>query len=45
MYDKTIAEQSRALAAGDISSTELTQSYLDRIKQFDGELKQLYYGD
>ena len=38
MYDKTIAEQSRALAAGDISSTELTQSYLERIKQFDGEL-------
>ena len=38
MYDKTIAEQSRALAAGDISGTELTQSYLERIRQFDGEL-------
>ena len=38
MYDKTIAEQSRALAAGDISSTELTQSYLERIRQLDGEL-------
>ena len=38
MYDKTIAEQSRALAAGDISSAELTQSYLERIKQFDGKL-------
>ena len=37
MY-KTIAEQSRALAGGKISSVELTQSYLDRIKKLDGEL-------
>ena len=38
MYDKTIAEQSRALASGELSSVELTQSYLERIKQLDGEL-------
>ncbi len=38
MYDKTIAEQSRALADGEISSVELTSSYLDRIKKLDGEL-------
>ena len=38
MYEKTIAEQSRALADGEVSSVELTQSYLDRIKQLDGEL-------
>ena len=38
MYDKSISEQSRALAAGEISSVELTQSYIDRIKQLDGEL-------
>ena len=38
MYDKTIAEQSRALASGEISSVELTQTYLDRIKQFDGDI-------
>ena len=37
MY-KTIAEQSRALADGEISSVELTQSYLDRIEKLDGEL-------
>ncbi len=35
MYDKTLAEQSRALASGEVSSVELTQSYLDRIKQLD----------
>ena len=35
MYDKTLAEQSRALAKGTISSVELTQSYLNRIKQLD----------
>ncbi len=38
MYDKTIAEQSRALARGELSSVELTQSYLDRIRQFDGDI-------
>ncbi|MFK0571010.1 amidase, partial [Endozoicomonas sp.] len=38
MYDKTIAEQSQALASGEISSVELTQHYLDRIKQFDGDI-------
>ncbi|WP_422468741.1 amidase, partial [Endozoicomonas sp. ALC013] len=38
MYDKTIAEQSRALASGEISSVELTQTYLDRIRQFDGDI-------
>ncbi|WP_263078225.1 Asp-tRNA(Asn)/Glu-tRNA(Gln) amidotransferase subunit GatA [Endozoicomonas sp. Mp262] len=35
MYDKTLAEQSRALADGKISSVELTQSYLERIRQLD----------
>lgn len=38
MYNKTIAEQSRALANGDISSVELTQLYLDRIEKFDGDI-------
>ena len=31
MIEKTVAELSAALAAGDISSVELTQAYLDRI--------------
>ncbi len=38
MYNKTIAEQSRALADGKISSVELTQSYLDRINTLDDKL-------
>ncbi len=38
MYSKSLAEQSAALASGDISSVELTQLYLDRIKRHDGEL-------
>ena len=38
MHHKTITEQSRALASGDISSVELTQSYLDRIHQLDNSL-------
>ncbi|MGB1270727.1 MAG: Asp-tRNA(Asn)/Glu-tRNA(Gln) amidotransferase subunit GatA [Endozoicomonas sp.] len=38
MHDKTIAEQSQALASGKISSVELTRSYLDRIQQLDTEL-------
>ncbi|MDP0589159.1 MAG: Asp-tRNA(Asn)/Glu-tRNA(Gln) amidotransferase subunit GatA [Candidatus Endonucleobacter bathymodioli] len=35
MHDKTLAEQSRALAAGAISSIELTKCYLERIKRLD----------
>ncbi|HSW69807.1 MAG TPA: Asp-tRNA(Asn)/Glu-tRNA(Gln) amidotransferase subunit GatA [Gammaproteobacteria bacterium] len=35
---KTIAELSRDLAAKKISSVELTQYFLDRIKNFDGKL-------
>ncbi|WP_252180519.1 Asp-tRNA(Asn)/Glu-tRNA(Gln) amidotransferase subunit GatA [Endozoicomonas sp. 4G] len=35
MYDKSLSEQSRALADGELSSVELTQLYLDRIKQLD----------
>ncbi len=35
MHNKTLAEQSRALAAGDISSEELTRAYLDRIRDLD----------
>ncbi|MEQ8407284.1 MAG: Asp-tRNA(Asn)/Glu-tRNA(Gln) amidotransferase subunit GatA [Gammaproteobacteria bacterium] len=38
MIEKTVAELSAALAAGDISSQELTQAYLDRIAQFNDEL-------
>ncbi|WP_422134784.1 Asp-tRNA(Asn)/Glu-tRNA(Gln) amidotransferase subunit GatA [Endozoicomonas sp. ALD040] len=36
MYDKSLSEQSRALADGELSSVELTQLYLERIKQLDG---------
>ena len=32
MHNRTLAEQSRALADGEISSVELTQCYLDRVK-------------
>ncbi|WP_211826025.1 Asp-tRNA(Asn)/Glu-tRNA(Gln) amidotransferase subunit GatA [Kistimonas asteriae] len=35
MHNKTLAEQSRALAAGDITSEELTRAYLDRIRDLD----------
>ncbi|PJE79976.1 Glutamyl-tRNA(Gln) amidotransferase subunit A [invertebrate metagenome] len=35
MYDKTLAEQSQALADGVISSVELTELYLDRIHRLD----------
>ncbi|OQX38354.1 MAG: aspartyl/glutamyl-tRNA amidotransferase subunit A [Oceanospirillales bacterium LUC14_002_19_P2] len=35
MHNKTLAKQSRALAAGDISSEELTRAYLDRIRDLD----------
>lgn len=38
MYRKTLAEQSAALIGGEISSVELTQLYLDRIKKHDGAL-------
>lgn len=38
MYDKTIAQQAKALADGEISSVELTQTYLDRIKKHNGDL-------
>jgi len=33
MIEKTVAELAAALASGDISSVELTQAYLDRIKR------------
>lgn len=38
MITSTVAELSAALAAGDISSVEITQAYLDRINAFNGEL-------
>ena len=38
MIEKTVAELSAALAAGDISSVELTQTYLNRIGQLNSEL-------
>ena len=34
MYQKTVAELARALAAKEVSSTELTQLYLDRINKY-----------
>ncbi|MDH5483722.1 MAG: Asp-tRNA(Asn)/Glu-tRNA(Gln) amidotransferase subunit GatA [Gammaproteobacteria bacterium] len=37
-HTKTLAELSAMLEAGEVTSVELTQSFLDRIKQFDGEL-------
>ncbi len=38
MHTKSLSELSTALHQGDISSVELTQHYLDRIKQYNGEL-------
>ena len=38
MINNTVAEISAALAAGDISSVEITQAYLDRIATLNGEL-------
>ena len=38
MHNKTIAELSAGLKAGDFSSVELTQSYLDRINSLDEQL-------
>jgi len=38
MHNKTLSELSTALKAGEFSSTELTQSYLDRIAEFDPQI-------
>ncbi len=38
MHNKSIAQMAAGLRAGDFSSVELTQVFLDRIRQFDGEL-------
>ncbi len=38
MIEKTVAELSAALAAGEISSVELTQAYLDRIAHYNKTL-------
>lgn len=38
MIEKTVAELSAALAAGEVSSVELTQAYLNRIAQFNKSL-------
>ena len=38
MIEKTVAEIAAALNAGDISSVELTQAYLDRITRFNDDL-------
>ena len=38
MHDKTVAELSRDLAEGRVSSVELTQHFLERIQQQDGQL-------
>jgi aspartyl-tRNA(Asn)/glutamyl-tRNA(Gln) amidotransferase subunit A len=38
MFDKTLAEQSRALEAGDVSSVELTRAYLERIGKYQDTL-------
>jgi len=38
MIEKTVAEITAALNAGDISSVELTQAYLDRIIRFNDDL-------
>lgn len=38
MINSTVAEISAALAAGDISSVEITQAYLDRIATLNGDL-------
>ncbi len=37
-HTKTLAELSSMLDAGEVTSVELTQAFLERIKQFDGEL-------
>ncbi|MCK4742936.1 MAG: Asp-tRNA(Asn)/Glu-tRNA(Gln) amidotransferase subunit GatA [Sulfuriflexus sp.] len=38
MHNKTLSELSAALQAGEFSSTELTQSYLDRISSLDPQI-------
>lgn len=38
LHTKTLAELSRGLDAGEFTSVELTQHFLDRISTFDGEL-------
>lgn len=38
MHNKTIAQLSAALQAGEISSVELTQHFLDRIQRFNGDV-------
>jgi aspartyl-tRNA(Asn)/glutamyl-tRNA(Gln) amidotransferase subunit A len=38
MHNKTLAELSASLKAGEFSSVELTQAYLDRIQKLDGQL-------
>lgn len=38
MHDKTLTQLAQALESKQISSVELTQHFLDRIKQHDGEL-------
>ena len=38
MHDKSIAELSAALRAGEFSSEELTRAFLDRIERLDGRL-------
>ena len=38
MHNKTIAQLSAALHAGEVSSVELTRHFLDRIERFDGEV-------
>ena len=37
MHNKSVAELSRALASGEVSSVELTQHFLDRIQQQDSQ--------
>src|SRR5690554_3533532 len=38
MHQQTLAQQAQALAKGDYSARELTQHYLQRIQQLDGQL-------
>ena len=38
LYELSLPEQSRGLQAGDFSSVELTQTYLDRINSIDNDL-------
>ncbi|WP_455384186.1 amidase family protein, partial [Acidihalobacter prosperus] len=38
MHNKTIAELSAALRAGEVTSRELTQHFLERIRSLDGRL-------